>query len=278
MIDKILIGIAFSPNLKANLFEAIRLSNTFKATLIGVHVGQKTSEKETKLNALLQEAPKVSKSFKSIWQEGEPVDVILQTAHNQKVNLLILGALQKENIYKYYVGSIARKLTRKAPCSVLLLIKPSIERVPCKHIIINGLKSEKTKRTIAVGFQVCKKLNCKRVTIVEEISQAELDVKVSDDLTLRKTTISKERIKTREDIRVKSILKEIDTEDIIVKTQSIFGRRGYSIGHYAKVKRADLLIINPPSKLGLLDRIFPHDLEYILSELPTDVLIVKLDE
>ena len=57
--------------------------------------------------------------------------------------------------------------------------------------------------------------------------------------------------------------------------QSIFGRRGYSIGHYAKVKRADLLIMNAPKKTSLVDRIFPHDIEYILSELPTDLLIVK---
>ncbi|MGB0892090.1 MAG: universal stress protein, partial [Flavobacteriaceae bacterium] len=74
---------------------------------------------------------------------------------------------------------------------------------------------------------------------------------------------------------VKNILEEIDFSDIKVKTQSIFGRRGYSIGHYAKVKRADLLIMNAPTKTSVLDRIFPHDLEYILSELPTDVLIVK---
>jgi nucleotide-binding universal stress UspA family protein len=71
------------------------------------------------------------------------------------------------------------------------------------------------------------------------------------------------------------MLQHIDTSDIIIKTQSIFGRRGYSIGHYAKIKRADLLVISAPKKTGILDRIFPHDLEYILSELPTDVLIVK---
>jgi hypothetical protein len=92
---------------------------------------------------------------------------------------------------------------------------------------------------------------------------------------LRRATIAKERIKTREDRRVKSILKDIDCSNLSVKTQSIFGKRGYSIGHYAKLKRADLLVMNAPSKLSVLDRIFPHDIEYILSELPTDVLIVK---
>jgi hypothetical protein len=76
-------------------------------------------------------------------------------------------------------------------------------------------------------------------------------------------------------MRIKNILNEINYEDISVNTQSIFGRRGYSIGHYAKVKRADLLVMNAPDKIRFIDRIFPHDIEYILSELPTDVLIVK---
>ena len=275
MIHKIAIGIAFSPNLKANLFEAIRTANMFGATLIGIHVGEKNNEKESKLNNLLKVAPTLKKGLQTIWKQGKPVDVILNTCAQEKVDLLILGALQKENLYKYYVGSIARKITRKAPCSVLLLIKPSIDRIPCKHIVVNGLKEDKTPETIKYAFDVSKNLQCKRITIVEEVSQTELEVKVSDDASLRKATIKKERINTREEIRVKSILKDIDIEDIIVKTQSIFGRRGYSIGHYAKVKRADLLIMNAPVKNTILDRIFPHDIEYILSELPTDVLIVK---
>ncbi len=275
VFKNILIGIAFSPNLKANLFEAVRLSNMFGARLVGVHVGDKTTQKETQLQAVLSEAPELSLPMQTIWQKGNPEKVILDTCNTQEIDLLILGALQKENLFKYYVGSIARKLTRNAPCSVLLLIKPSAERVPCKHIVVNGLKDKKTKDTIEKAFTISNSLACKRITIVEEISQTELDIKVSDDATLRKATLEKDRITKREDLRVEKILTEIDCEQTSLKIQSIFGRRGYSIGHYAKIKRADLLIMNAPVKTGLLDRIFPHDLEYILSELPTDLLIVK---
>ncbi|SDS02983.1 Nucleotide-binding universal stress protein, UspA family [Polaribacter sp. KT25b] len=274
-IHKILIGIAFSPNLKPNIFEAVRLANMFDAELVGVHVGTKSDQKKTDLKALLSEAEPLNNTFKTIWKEGNPVDVILETCALENINLLILGALQKENLLKYYVGSIARKITRKAPCSVLLLIKPSLKRIPCNHIVVNGLKDERTEETIKTAFFFAKSLQCAKITIVEEVSQNELQVKVSDDKTLRKATITKERLKTREDQRVKTILKDINCNDITIKTQSIFGKRGYSIGHYAKVKRADLLVMNAPNKLGLLDRIFPHDLEYILSQLPTDLLIVK---
>ena len=274
-INKILIGIAFSPNLKSNLFEAVRMANIFDAQLIGVHVGEENDKKKEQLNQLLKEAEPLKNVFKIIWQTGKPIDVILKTCTEESVDLLVLGALQQENLLKYYVGSIARELTRKAPCSVLLMIKPSIVRVACKHIVVNGLHDEKTVKTIKTAFHFSKHLHCKKITIVEEVSQSELQVQVSDDRTLRKSTIAKERINNRENMRVKNILKNIDSKDITVKTQSIFGRRGYSIGHYAKVKRADLLVMNAPDKIRFIDRIFPHDIEYILSELPTDVLIVK---
>lgn len=251
------------------------MANMFNAELVGVHVGEKSKEKEENIQSILEEADSLKTKLTTIWQQGKPVDVILETCKNQQIDLLILGALQQENLYQYYVGSIARKITRKAPCSVLLLIKPSIERVACKHIVVNGLEDKKTEETIKTAFVVADYLNCKKVTIVEEIKQEELHVNIDDDTSLRRANIAKERIKIREDRRVKSILKEIDCNNLTVKTQSIFGKRGYSIGHYAKVKRADLLVMNAPKKLGLLDRIFPHDIEYILSELPTDVLIVK---
>ena len=274
-IKKILIGIAFSPNLKPNIFEAIRMANMFGAQLVGVHVGEKTNKKQNQLADLILEAPKLKYPIKTVWQKGKPVDVILNTAVNENIDLLVLGALQQENLYKYYVGSVAREITRKASCSVLLLIKPSVERVKCNHIVVNGLKDKRTTETIEASFLVSKALECKRITIVEEISQREIEVKVSDDYSLRKANINKEKLKRREDSRVNKILGNINTEGISVKIQSIFGKRGYSIGHYAKVKRADLLVMNAPSKTSILDRIFPHDIEYILTELPTDVLIVK---
>ena len=251
------------------------MANMFGAQLVGVHVGEKTNKKQNQLADLILEAPKLKYPIKTVWQKGKPVDVILNTAVNEKIDLLVLGALQQENLYKYYVGSVARELTRKASCSVLLLIKPSVERVKCNHIVVNGLKDKRTTETIEASFLVSKALECKRITIVEEISQKEIEVKVSDDYSLRKANINKEKLKRREDSRVNKILGNISTDGISVKIQSIFGKRGYSIGHYAKVKRADLLVMNAPSKTSILDRIFPHDIEYILTELPTDVLIVK---
>lgn len=269
---------AFSPNLKSNIYEASRLSLFLGSKLILIHVGEKSSEKINKIETILEPFIKAGLLFEIVFKIGDPVEVILSIAKAQMVDLLILGALQRENFLKYYVGSIARKITRQASCSVLLLIKPSVERVPCEHVVVNGLEHPKTKETLDSAFFVAHKLGANKVTIVEEISQHEVSVNVEDDKSLRKSTIVKERIRLREESRVKEMVEDVPNDyktNIIIKNQPIFGKRGYSIGHYAQMVRADLLVMNAPSKMTFWDRLFPHDIEHILTELPTDVLIIQ---
>lgn len=272
------IGATFSPNLEANLFEASRLALMFDSRLILIHVGEASEGKSQKFQAILQPFINNGLNYEIVFNPGKPVDVIVSITHDYTIDLLLIGALKRENFVKFYLGSIARQITRKAPCSVLLLTHSSVDSKPCKHIVVNGLKDPKTKETICLSFYMATNFKAKKMTIVEEISQQEVAVAVEDDKSLRRANINKERIKLREDSRVKKIIQGIDdqfTASVNYNIQPIFGKRGYSIGHYAEVVRADLLIMNAPDKTNFWDRLFPHDIEHILTELPTDVLIVR---
>lgn len=274
----ILFGFAYSPSLKVNVLETARIAHFFNARLILLHVGDKTVDKLAKINEIISEIEHKDLAIDILWRTGKPYDIIWDTCVQNRIDLLILGARQHENMFQFYVGSIARKLTRKVSCSVLLLIKPSAVRVPCKHVVVNGLNAPDTPLAIADAFYVANALGSLQLTIVEEIGQNELHVTVKDDRTLKKVNLVKERLKHREESRVRKIIAELPsalTTSVKAKTQSIFGKRGYTIGHYAEVVRADLLVMNAPTKVGLLSRIFPHDLEHILADLPTDLLIIR---
>ena len=276
----ILIGFAFSPNLKANVFEALRLSNSLNGSLYFLHVGKKTHIKNTKLNDILNLSPIKPKNIIVIWKEGDAVKTIITQCKKNNIDLLLLGALQRENVLKFYLGSIARKITRKSPCSDLLLIKPSVEMVAKKHIVVNAFKSSQTIDTISSAFEYADKLKIPKITLVDEINQSEINVNVDDDISLKKATKKREEVTKKEELRISEIMKSIPSlllKNKQVNSQSIFGTRGYSIGHYARVARADLLVINSEEKrMSLWSKLFPKDLEYILSEIPTDVLIVKM--
>ncbi len=275
---KILVGFAFSPNLKANIFEALRMARYFGGELVFVHVGHKTDEKESRFKDIIASSPVQSEKTSIHWKVGNAVSALLEASEQFKVDLILLGALKRENVVKFYLGSIARKITRQAKCSVLLLIKPSVERHPCQHIVVNGFDSPQTKDTIGAAFVVAKALGAKKISLVEEISRSKVAISVDDDRSLRRATLRKERLRRQEQTRVKDVVRNLpDTlkNNVNWTTQSIFGRRGYSIGHYAKVVRADLLIMNAQEKLSFIDRLITRDIEHILAELPTDVLIVN---
>ena len=275
----LLIGFAFSPNLKANVFEATRLAYYFNAKLFFLHVGEKTKAKENTFLDILKLPKESPEKIEILWEKGDPVNVILSACLRYKIDLLLLGALKRENVLKFYMGSIARKITRKASCSVLLLIDPSIERKPSQHAVVNALESPQTEPTINAAFHFASDLNINKITLVEEINRSEHDLDVYDDKSLRRATLKKEKIKRREYSRVNQILKKIPKsykDNIKIISQSIFGTRGYSIGHYAKLVRADVLIMNASeTKKTFLSKFFPKDLDYILRELPTNVLIIQ---
>jgi nucleotide-binding universal stress UspA family protein len=279
LFNRILVGFAFSPNLKANLFTSLRLATSLGANLFLVHVGKKTPVKEKTIEEILKDSPVHPKFTKVLWEEGNPIPTILMMCEKNKIDLLLLGAVQREIALKFYVGSIARKITRRAPCSVLLLIKPSIEKIPSKHVVVNALNEPNTEKTIRAAFEFSFLMGIPNVTLVGEISQSKVTVTADDDEGLKKVTEIKKNIKKEEKDRYDEILLKIPAslkENKKIQSQSIFGARGYSIGHYARVVRADLLVLNSEMKRSsFISRIFPKDLEHILSELPTDILIIR---
>ncbi len=272
-----MVGFAFSPNLKANVYESLRIAHYFGGQLIFVHVGSKTPEKESHFKEIVASSPVHSEKINIHWRVGNPVNTLLKASQEFNVDLILLGALKRENVVKFYLGSIARKITRKAKCSVLLLINPSEKRRPCQHIVVNGFESPQTKDTIRAAFMVAKALGAKKISLVEEISRSKVAVDVDDDRSLRKATLKKEKLRRQEQTRVEDVVNKLPaklTAEINWTTQSIFGRRGYSIGHYARVVRSDLLVMNAQENLGFIDRLITRDIEHILAELPTDVLII----
>lgn len=273
---RIATAVTFSPTALAVMYEAIRIAEKFDAFVYFIHAGKKTEESQQKLENLLTEAGCAPNNYEIIWCDEEPTSAILNTCKNLSIDLLIAGALQKENLVQYYRGSIARKLCRKANCSLMLLTHPEIVSRPCERIMVNGLQHPKTNDTIQTAFYAANALGAKEVTIVEEVDPSEVGINPDDDLKTVKANRKKAQIARNEHLRLEAMLKELPiNKNIRVKERCVFGKKGYSIGHYAEKNKADLLVMNSPdTKLGFFDRVFTHDLEYVLADLPTDLLLV----
>ncbi|HEY0031433.1 MAG TPA: universal stress protein [Bacteroidia bacterium] len=269
--ETIAVAVSFSPRCKPVLAEAKRIADIVGSTLILLHIGDKTSEKEQELDELMAEVGIDPNLSRVIWMEGEPVDTILKLCKLNIVDLLVLGALEKENLLKFYLGSIARNISRKAKCSVLLLINPTTEPMKIKKIVVNGVENPKTVHTLNTTLYLAKHLKSKDVVVVNEVDMPGIAM----DSTAPEARELKKTLTEGVEENIHSVIAKCDVGDVKVTDKIIKGKPGYAISKYARDKKADLLVINSPdTHLGLLDRIFAHDIEYILADLPCNVLIV----
>ncbi|MDC0303656.1 universal stress protein [Flavobacteriales bacterium] len=270
-------ALAFSPYTEANVHESTRIAIMLNARLVLIHVGKQCKDKLNKINLLVSQTEIDPEKVTVDFRDGDAVESILKSCKENSVDLLIAGAMKKENLLKFYTGSIARKLCRKSKCSILLLTDRSVIRNKCSEIVVSGDDHSKTESTVKTANYFGKILGANHITIVDEIDPKSTDNSADDDTQLEVTSRKRKELKAKEDTRISALEKKLETDGSLpIGHKCIFGRAGYTIGHYAAANKADLLVMNSPdTDLGIMDRMFPHDLEYVLSDLPCCLMIVN---
>ncbi|GAA0880487.1 hypothetical protein GCM10009119_34570 [Algoriphagus jejuensis] len=275
MYQKIALAIAFSPRMEALIAEAKRLTEIFESELVLIHVGLKTPEVEGKLSAFLQNQGLEAGRVKTIWKEGKPAKTILHTCKEEQVDLLVLGALKSEGLLAYYLGSVARKVIRKAYCSVLTLIEPKEQSSDFSKVVINGTQLEITPRVIKAGIEFSKKVSANQVSILNEIKMYGLQMATAAEDSELEASNTRRQLVQDEITYVEEILNTMDKGSLKINIKVTGGRWAVELARYCEKIEADLLVVGDDQKLNFFDRIFPHDLEDLLSTLPCNLLIVK---
>ncbi|MBW3467865.1 universal stress protein [Arthrospiribacter ruber] len=275
MFSKVALAIAFSPRMEALLAEAKRIKEIFSAELMLIHVGEKTSDSEGKLSEMLTKQGLKGTDIQTVWEQGNPAKKIIKVCEEKGVDLLIAGALKTEGFFNYYIGSIARKIIRKSKCSVLVLIEPMLVPEPFERVVINGTQQEQTPFVIQQGLNWCQKDRAKQVYIVNEIKMYGLQMATAGEGGEEEIAATRRKLVSEEIAYVENILKDLDKGTLKISIKITCGKWAVELARFASDVKADLLIVGDEGNLGFLDRLFPHDLEEILSDLPSNLLIVK---
>jgi len=276
MFKKLAVALAFSPRFEAILSETRRFQEIFKAELVIIHVGTKTSKKESTLHEKLSETGFDMQRVKVVWQKGEPAKKILSVCKKEQVDLLIAGAMKRENIFRYYIGSVARTILRKAQCSVLVLINPNHTPKPFRKIVINGCENESLYAALSKGVTLGKIEHAAQIHVLREVRMLGLAMAVAGEEgnedeygKIRRKVVSEEVD------NINQLLSKLDTRDLSINVKVISGKPEYEIAKFTRRVNSDLLVLSAPDhKLNLIDRIFPHDMEYLLADLPSNLLVV----
>jgi nucleotide-binding universal stress UspA family protein len=273
---KIGLALAFSPRMEALLAEAARLKKLWNAEITLIHVGDHGEKEEKLLHQLLAHTGLDHEpDVRILWESGKPSEQIMQACRKEKVDLLIAGALKKENLVQYYLGTVARKILRKADCSVLMFTDPSTHPQPMKSIVVNAEDSPYVDEAITTACEIGRLDRATWLHIVKEIKLYSLSMSAADQHTENEYEDFRNSLVKEEIAVVEKALHRIPHDGIKINIKLVSGKSGFELSKFAQRKHADLLVVGAsPRRFSLFDRVFPHDLEYIFADLPCNLLIV----
>lgn len=266
------LAITFSPTGNALLMEAKRLREQFDAKLTLIHVGDKTDTAKARLNETIEKAGLDQENLKLIWTGGTPASAILRSSKKENIDLLIAGALEKEKPLKYYIGSVARRIMREAQSSVLILPRPQLIPKTYKKIFVTTDYSAQSEKTIKIAYELAKMNDAEDLKVIREFQVMGFAIAESYGDAER----NKLKWTAEEEAKLKMYLHELCLTEVPVSTEALYGKQGWMANRYAKEHNADLLVITAPLiRSRFFDRLFTHDFEFIIKELPSPLLIIK---
>lgn len=275
-INKIGLALAFSPRMEAMMAEAKRLMQAYESQLVLVHVGEETTQAKEQVAALISVSQLSVSQVKVLWRTGDPAECILKACREEQIDLLIAGALKREQFVKYYLGTIARKILRKANCSVLMLINPSVEGKPFQQIVANAEDSAFVEDALVAACELAIKENAQWLHVVREVKLLGLTMASMDDRTEDEYNELRNGLVRTEIENVEKLLARIPHAGLKINIKLLSGKSGFELSKFAERKNADLLVVGAsPRRFFFLDRVFTHDLEYIFQDLPCNLLVVN---
>ena len=256
--------------------EASRLVNWFQSDLVLIHVGKKESEKTEALQKLIDNSGLDKARIKVFWVEGEPAEQILKVCNQEMVDLLVAGALRKENLVNHYLGTVARKIMRKAKCSIWMITDPSLDLLPLKNFVADAEDSPNINSLLSIACFLASKEQGTLLHVVRELKLLGLALAAREQCTEAEYDELQQNMLREETTLIQKELEHIPHQDLNINIKLLSGKSGFELTQFAKLEEADLLIINASQrKFSLFDRVFTHDQEYIFSDLPCNLLIIN---
>jgi len=125
-VKKILYPTDFSSYSNQAYFHALGLAQTYGASLTIVYVHAPGSGEKARWRDQLEQVrpadPKIPVSH--VLLEGDPASEIARYAADASIDVIVIGTHGRTGVDRLVMGSVAERVMREAPCSVLVVKLP----------------------------------------------------------------------------------------------------------------------------------------------------------
>ncbi len=266
----IAVATTFSPRFKQVLAEAKRIRERFSADLHLIYAGQRNEVMAKKFHDELTQLQLPTDSAIH-YEEGDPADAILRTLVREKIDMVVAGALEKEVVLHPFLGDVARRLVREAPCSVMLFTKPMVNPRALSRIVFiadssdHGLQALKTTLPLAAA-ESCERLYVIRIITTFDEARASIraDTRRDEKLGLDDD---------EEDALERFVLSAGATE-VPIEARCIRGNTGLIASDFVQSVNADLLVV-PLEKDGETNQPLPSNIAWITDVIPCNLWVIR---
>ena len=266
----IAVASTFSPRFKQVLAEAKRIRERFPAELHLIYAGKRTEEAAIKFREVLQELQLPADSTIH-YEEGDPAEVILRTLARDKIDVIVAGALEKEVVLHPFLGNVARRLVREAPCSVMLFTKPAAKPKPLLRIVFvadyssHGL--EALKKTLALAAaESCERLYV--ISIITTFDQARASI--SSGASKGKDSNAHDE----EEKALEEFVLSAGATEVPIEVRCVRGNTGLVASDFVQSVKADLLVV-PLQKKGEPSQPLPSNIAWITDVIPCNLWVIR---
>ncbi len=275
-IRTVLASVSLSERGIAVAAETHRIARAHGANAIFLHVGEDTPGVRDALEGIIRAAcGDIGAATVSI-RPGKVDDVVCSCAEEYDAGLIVAGALQREGMLGYYIGSVARKIARKARRSVVLITAPSAESRPLRAPAVRLDIDAASKEALAFAAAFVLPFGAESLHVLYEYELPALRAGLEDASDIHEEEQVQAQFEAEEEAKLHAFIDDIDFSGLTVHAHCLLGRRGVQASEYCVANGFDLLITAAPRRrLGLLDKIFQHDVEYALESLPCDFLMFR---
>jgi hypothetical protein len=250
------------------------LSLQFGAKITFIHAGNPQPEQKQLLDEYLEKYGFKDGDYKIIFKRGGINKTINEITEAEHIDMVVTGALRREPLRKLYTGSVSRNLARKAKVPVFLIPEAHLPITPTQKIVI-AINDEVPRRVIEAGLHFAHNTKGSKVYLVKESVLHGAKFGLSQYYADNEADKSHHELVACEMGYLDEIMQYFDTEGLDIYKKVVSGHSGLAVVEFANKIKADLLIdAFPDFRLGILDRIFPHDVEFALQNLPCKLLLI----
>jgi nucleotide-binding universal stress UspA family protein len=267
---RVAVATTFSPRFREVLAEAKRIGERFSADLHLIYVGKRDQQTIVKFKNVLSEL-RLPADSPIHYEEGDPADAILRAVNREKIDLMVAGALEKEVVLHPFLGNVARRIVRDAPCSVVLFTKPSAEPRPLRRIVFIADFSSHGLNALQRTLPLAAAESCERLYVISVMTTFD-QARASIRAEARKG--EKPQTKEGEEEALEQFVLSAGATEVPIEVRCIRGNTGLAASDFVQSVLADLLVV-PLQRRNGASAALPTNIAWITDVIPCNLWVIR---